>query len=95
MRAARDSLGSDLDLWLVTRKPIGLIDASSTATGSTPSPPPPTFIFKSHVLAGTPKADDLECAWLTKREIEERLTRDGASGERGRKVWEGVRDLLN
>lgn len=66
-RNLRDSLGLDMDIWLVTRQPIGMYKSSKDTT----------FIFKSHILAGQanpqPSSSIESFAWLTKEEIEQLL----------------------
>ena len=72
----------------MTRLPIAHVPASDKA-------PAPTFIFKSHALAGRPVLSELakeegitDYAWLTKSEIEELVT--GPESGNGCKVWWGV-----
>lgn len=64
-RNLRETLGLDMDIWLVTRQPIALLK----------SPAETTFVFKSHILAGqaVPQTSSpIEAfAWLTKEEIKE------------------------
>lgn len=80
-----------MDLWLVTRQPIGLIDGSSTTDKDEK-----TFIFKCHILAGAPAPEKdssvSDWAWLTKKEVEAKLKEQG---EEGVLTWENVKPLLN
>lgn len=68
--------------------------ATRTCRRLTPSPPRQTFIFKSHILTGSPALTSAspysEYAWLTKEEIREVL-----GGETGGPVWSQVEPLLN
>lgn len=88
-------LGPDLSLWPVTRMPIAHIPASPSSPSSAP-----TFIFKSHALAGHPvltaRAREVgleDWAWLTKEEIRELVEEKGSEGEK--RWWEAVKDVLN
>lgn len=98
VRSVTDGLGKGMDTWLVTRKPIGLIEQS----GENVSPESlcagislilrQTFIFKSRIIMGTPTLPSTspysEYAWLTKDEAREVV---GGEGE----VWSRVGPLLN
>ncbi|KAJ9108724.1 hypothetical protein QFC21_000044 [Naganishia friedmannii] len=86
-RNLSEGLGQGMDTWLVTRKPVGMIE------GKTPEEH--TFIFKSHILAGQPvlatNSQYAEYAWLTKPEIRQAMT----SGGPGAAEWEQVEPLLS
>lgn len=98
-RIVSTQVGEDMDLWLVTRKPIGLIEDASEKT----------FIFKSHILAGAPSPTSSssysDYAWLTKEEIRRALggeqsdlnakeSVDG-SASKNQSTWQQVEPLFN
>lgn len=78
--AVHKLLGSNLDIWMITNLPVGVV-AKGGEKG---------YIMRGHILSGQPSAFEasskgVEFAWLTREEIQDRM-----SGEQ----WEGIRDLL-
>jgi len=82
--------GSNMDTWVVSRKPVGVY-----------RPPQPnklsdgleaekiTFFFKAHIMAGQAKLNTKsvqDFAWLTKQEIRTRVEPE---------YWDGIRDILS
>ncbi|KAK4688914.1 large subunit ribosomal protein L46, partial [Tremellales sp. Uapishka_1] len=75
--------GKQMDSWLITRKPIGLIKSGESRN----------FFLKSHILAGEPDLSKSSLystwAWLTPAEIEEKLKSQGDQA-----VWESIRGFF-
>ncbi|KAG7571122.1 hypothetical protein FFLO_00947 [Filobasidium floriforme] len=99
-RTVATQVGQEMDLWLVTRKPVGLIEEGSGQT----------FIFKCHILAGAPSPTSSssfsDYAWLTKEEIRRALGGeevdagaayglDAETSEKPQSVWRQVEALLS
>ncbi|KOS16466.1 hypothetical protein Malapachy_3584 [Malassezia pachydermatis] len=81
--AVEDALGSEMDIWLVSKLPIAVIPASQRAK---------TYILKAHILAGEPvPANGVEYAWLTRDELAQRWSDD----PNAQKYWAVVQDLLD
>ncbi|SNX86679.1 related to MRPL17 - mitochondrial ribosomal protein, large subunit [Melanopsichium pennsylvanicum] len=81
--AVTDTLGNNMDIWLVSNLPVGLYkSANSTAEK--------TYFLRAHVLAGNAelaKKDQVEeFQWLTKEEIEKLMDSN---------YWKNVQDLLD
>ncbi|KAE8211606.1 hypothetical protein CF327_g4657 [Tilletia walkeri] len=93
--AISDQLGDDIDVWLVSNLPIGVTKPVSASDRR-------TYYMQAHVLSGNVSAqsssedgsedDRKEYAWLTREEIEERLTKSGQQKSTG--YWEQIRDFL-
>ncbi|KAH9828636.1 60S ribosomal protein L17 [Rhodofomes roseus] len=78
--------GEDMDTWVVSRKPIGVMEPSSASASS---PQAYVFFYKAHILAGqaTPNGKTVkDLAWLTKEEIESRVDQQ---------YWASVKDMLS
>ncbi|KAK0524731.1 hypothetical protein OC834_005420 [Tilletia horrida] len=88
--AVQTQLGDNIDVWLVSNLPIGVTKPASESD-------PKTYYMQAHVLSGNVASEDaegpVEHAWLTREEIEERLTKakqdPAAAGS-----WEQIRDFL-
>lgn len=76
-KAVHKLLGDELDIWMVTNLPVGVISNSSEKA----------YIMKGHILSGQPQSSskEVQFAWLTREEIQERMHQD---------QWKGIRDLL-
>jgi large subunit ribosomal protein L46 len=79
--AVHSILGEELDIWMVTNLPVGVIP--SHIDGSERG-----YIMRGHILSGhpTPSTKGVEFAWLTREEIQDRIDE---------KQWEGIQDLLS
>jgi large subunit ribosomal protein L46 len=82
-QVAHSLFGKEMDIWMVSNLPIGLLsNASGGGIG---------YVMLGHILAGQPdpstsKSKGVEYAWLTREEIEERI---------GKEHWKGIKDLLS
>ncbi|KAF5391772.1 hypothetical protein D9757_001689 [Collybiopsis confluens] len=91
--AQRDLLlecGENMDTWIVSRNPIGHYKPPIKAASSDhPLSEEVTFFYKAHIMAGQvrPNSERVQdFAWLTKQEIETRVTEH---------YWHGVKDILS
>jgi large subunit ribosomal protein L46 len=91
--AARDLraiCGEAMDTWIVSHKPVGLYEIHPSTTLTDAAAPPKTcvFFFKAHIMAGQvrPGESVTDFAWLTKREISERVNHQ---------YWDGIKDMLS
>ena len=75
-----DLLGEDMDIWMVTNYPIGIIEKHLDAKVK-------GYVMRGHVVAGnpSPKSKGVDYAWLTEDELQSRLHES---------VWNDVKDLL-
>lgn len=81
--AVTDKLGDTMDLWLVSKLPIAVIQEA-----------PKTYILRAHVLAGEPLAKQgTEFAWFTKEEAAEHMQKD--LSPEGQAYWLKLQDLLD
>ncbi|TFK67881.1 50S ribosomal subunit L30 [Pluteus cervinus] len=81
-----EECGPHMDTWIVSRNPIGVL-----AEKSLNDPPEVchkmTFFFKAHILAGQVRLQGASSfAWLTKEEIQERVSTS---------YWTGTKDMLS
>ncbi|KAL6309148.1 39S mitochondrial ribosomal protein L46-domain-containing protein [Sparassis latifolia] len=86
-RDLRAECGTQMDTWVVSRKPVGVYEPS-TPNGAK-SDQTYVFFYKAHILAGQVQPDGkkiLDFAWLTKEEIEPRVDAQ---------YWSGVKDMLS
>lgn len=79
--AVHNLLGDELDIWMVTNLPIGVISNNNSDKG---------YVMRGHILSGQPDASassskGIQFAWLTREEIQERM-----NGQQ----WEEIEDLL-
>ncbi|CCU98408.1 unnamed protein product [Malassezia sympodialis ATCC 42132] len=84
--AVTEPLGTDMDLWLVSKLPIAVVQDAAQSNK--------TYILKAHILSGTPSsASGTDFAWLTREELQERwLAQDTPDA---RASWNVVQDLLD
>ncbi|WFD02978.1 hypothetical protein MOBT1_001667 [Malassezia obtusa] len=83
MSAVTDMLGDTMDLWLVSKLPIAVVQGA-----------PKTYVLRARVLAGEPlDSKKTEFAWLTKEEAAEHLKKD--TSPEGQAYWNKVQDLLD
>lgn len=77
-----DLLGEDMDIWMVTNYPIGIIEKHLEAAKGK------GYVMRGHIVAGNavPKTKDVDYAWLTRDELQNRLQDS---------VWKDVKDLLS
>ena len=82
-RAAESGLrelgGDDIHTWTVARSPAAVLKyehGKLVAPDANSDKLEREFIIKSHILAGAFKPQNLEYAWLTKEEVEERVSKD-------------------
>lgn len=81
--AVSEAVGDAMDLWLVSKLPIAVMDGS-----------PKTYILRAHILSGTPTPQKgVEVAWLTKEEAHERFANDTSADARA--YWQKVQGLLD
>ncbi|KAH9951505.1 60S ribosomal protein L17 [Amylocystis lapponica] len=80
--------GSNMDTWIVSRKPVGVYEMPQPSTPNVLPAQTYVFFYKAHVLAGQVRPDGniLDFAWLTKEEIEPRVDKG---------YWTGVKDMLS
>jgi large subunit ribosomal protein L46 len=92
--------GQTMDSWLVTRKPIGslksdkeIVSLNNLHISRETKIDRQTFFLRSHIMAGEPKLSSKAAftswAWLTPKEIEEKLKAQGDE-----KVWEGIKAMF-
>ncbi|GAC97725.1 likely mitochondrial ribosomal protein MRPL17p [Pseudozyma hubeiensis SY62] len=80
-----ESLGSKMDIWMVSNLPVGLYKPADAAAEK-------TYFLRGHVLAGNAELSDSksgqveEFQWLTKEEIEKLMESN---------YWSNVEDLLD
>ncbi|PWN34676.1 uncharacterized protein FA14DRAFT_178078 [Meira miltonrushii] len=76
-----DLLGEDMDIWMVTNYPVGIVEKHLNAQGK-------GYVMRGHVLAGNaaPTTKGVDYAWLTKDELQGRLHES---------VWKDVEGLLS
>ncbi|MCO5549724.1 hypothetical protein L7F22_003197 [Adiantum nelumboides] len=76
-----DLLGEDMDIWMVTNYPIGIIEKHINAKEK-------GYVMRGHIVAGNPapKTKGVDFAWLTRDELQSRLHES---------VWKDVKDLLS
>ncbi|CAD6891683.1 unnamed protein product [Tilletia controversa] len=87
--AVVDQLGENIDVWLVSNLPIGVTKPASSSDRR-------TYYMQAHVLSGNVSAQSSKnakdgeegYAWLTREEIEERLSKSRPG------YWEQIRDFL-
>lgn len=77
-----DLLGEDMDIWMVTNYPIGIIEKHLEAAKGK------GYVMRGHIVTGNavPKTKDVDYAWLTRDELQNRLQDS---------VWKDVKDLLS
>jgi len=83
--------GENMDMWIVSRNPIGVYKKLPSSDFSSPEARAEkiTFFFKGHIMAGQVKPNPntiADFAWLTKQEIKARVEKD---------YWESVKDMLS
>lgn len=81
--AVLSMLGKDMDIWMVSTLPIGLL--------SKEDPQSKAYVMKGHILAGQPdsqlsSSNGVEYAWLTREEMQTKMSRE---------QYEGLSDLLS
>lgn len=76
-----DLLGEDMDIWMVTNYPVGIIEKHLNAKEK-------GYVMRGHVLAGNPAptTKGVDYAWLRKDELQSRLHES---------VWKDVEGLLS
>ncbi|VDB94122.1 unnamed protein product [Peniophora sp. CBMAI 1063] len=85
-RNLREECGENMDTWVVSLNPIGLVAPPADAPSA---PKTNLFFYKAHIMAGQARPSDAsDFAWLTKQEIEARLKEDAA-------YWDSVKDMLS
>ncbi|CCM03837.1 uncharacterized protein FIBRA_05986 [Fibroporia radiculosa] len=83
-RALEDKCDSNMDTWVVSRNPIGVLEPDLAQSSQAY-----VFFYKAHILAGQVRPhgkDILDFAWLTKQEIEPRVDP---------LYWSGIKDMLS
>ncbi|KDN52586.1 hypothetical protein K437DRAFT_253990 [Tilletiaria anomala UBC 951] len=82
-RAVRKLLGNEMDIWMVTNAPVGLLKNGDREK---------TYFLPAHILAGNAEQDkNVDFGWLTKEEIEEGLVE---GSEEDKSYWKTVGKLL-
>ncbi|KIY43692.1 hypothetical protein FISHEDRAFT_52784 [Fistulina hepatica ATCC 64428] len=87
--------GNKMDTWIVGRNPIGMYKPAAASVPNVPLQELSlrqkiVFFFKVHIMAGqchlNPELNLADFAWLTKQEIQNRMSPD---------YWDGVKDMLS
>lgn len=87
---AHSIFGKQMDIWMVSNLPIGLISKDDQKSSSGGGGKEKVYVMSGHILAGQPDKSvtkgAVDFAWLTKEEIRERVTKD---------YWSEMEDLLS
>ncbi|PWN46739.1 hypothetical protein IE53DRAFT_391101 [Violaceomyces palustris] len=83
-KAVKESLGKDMDIWMITNSPVGHFNQRDQKT----------YFMRAHIIAGQPKqANGTDYKWLTKEEVREVFTQAGPA--KSSDYWQEVADLLD